>query len=451
MQALKRSLRSLKYSLAVLVALGACAPDSESHSQEEENSQEERSNDLVQLTQICSGQNAVTKKKPEKIHFFYENSGSMRGYEKSGSAFRSRIYDLLNNIQNDFRQSLNGYFVNSALHPVQNLRDRFKQGNVVEGDITSSAHDSIYTWALRKANDGAVSIVVTDGIYSSKNFDGSTLDFLQSDIRNIFKNFTRNTEVIIYKYTSRFDGRYYRNKALCGANAAVNLKGDRPYYIILFGPRKEVNHIDANYFPTSEQTDFVNKAHFYSYRPEVPFTLLEESDDKVGKYKGTGVWIHNTLKVKGIDILPGGKGNGIMFDIAVNLGAIRTSVEILQNSRNYGLSSDRLRVVKVKPIEKVGAITGSQLKTIKQTENKCFTHVLTIAGLPSDDPKVQLYMKENLPGWIEASQINDDCDIANHPQSTYTFFEVVSGISQAYQETQGYQENTVQFNFNLTL
>ena len=186
------------------------------------------------------------------VNVYIENSGSMDGYVKGVTEFESAVYNYLSDIKiSDVTDTLNLYYINSEIISYAQSADadviedfinklepnefKMRGGNRGASDIAD-----VIKMILRGTEENAISILVTDGIFSpGKGKDAEAyLVNQQIGIKNAMAEHLKklpNSGVIVYQLLSKFDGTYY-NKI----DSKIPYKGLRPYYIWVFGQTNDL-------------------------------------------------------------------------------------------------------------------------------------------------------------------------------------------------------------------
>lgn len=186
------------------------------------------------------------------VNVYIENSGSMDGYVKGVTEFESAVYNYLSDIKiSDVSDTLNLYYINSEIISYAQSADadviedfinklepnefKMRGGNRGTSDIAD-----VIKMILRETEDNAISILVTDGIFSpGKGKDAEAyLVNQQIGIKNAMAEHLKklpNSGVIVYQLLSKFDGTYY-NKV----DSKIPYNGLRPYYIWVFGQTNDL-------------------------------------------------------------------------------------------------------------------------------------------------------------------------------------------------------------------
>lgn len=368
-----------------------------------------------------------------EIHFYYENSHSMDGYFNEGSSFNNNVYRLMLDFKQKYK--FNGYFINDTIYEQKDLISRFAEKNLETDGMFKSNHQYIYSRAIRTSGGSKMSVVVTDGIYSIK---GKDLDIVSLDIENDFYSSLemRKIDMAVIKFESSFSGKYYFEK--CETKVQELNDVIRPYYIILFAEKSVLDQALEKHFDTSshELKGFVDIARFFRYESEkASFTLLEDGEEKIGKFHGLGNnFTYDAIEVSKKELLANGE-KGIQFAIAVDFSGLSVPNSYILNIDNYKLNGGDYKLINVFDLSKLDkfSISMKEIRDIQDADESLnFTHMLVLNGEKDLFDTVQVKLINKMPSWIVSSSIETDCEIENLSNKTITFYELMKGINNAY-------------------
>ena len=215
--------------------------------------------------------NKETPKTIDRIDFYFENSGSMNGY-LSGKNFKQTMHEIIT----DDDPRLTPYFVNTKEYLTSNLLSKIDSKNIGTAGTSSSDHQFIFTNAIKKAIGNNLSIVVTDGIYSTPSGD---VDIVEVDIKKAFeKALNENAiETVVLKLSSHYKGIYYTESDCKN----VSIDQERPYYILLFGNNETIDNALKDIVTIEELPGFKEQARFFlTDNIKVDYTILTQGEEK---------------------------------------------------------------------------------------------------------------------------------------------------------------------------
>lgn len=372
-------------------------------------------------------------------NFYFENSASIDGYLKQ-KEFQQTVNRIYSNLDD---KSVSSFFVNTEEHPEENILDRINKGDVNVGNITDSDHTFIFQNAIENASDGAVSIVITDGIYSVK---GGNLNLVSIQIESAFKKALKVSEIesVIIKMSSNFEGYYYSSTCTSGKNKQ-KINQERPYYLMLFGSTTMINESLKNVVNTDDLPGYKEKARFsLTKNIDTPYTILTSGEEMYGTFKAEqrGSYITNSIidvkknKRRGAFASTPREENYLQFAIAVDFSNTNLPNSYLNNKNNYTLNKelgyDLIDIKQINEIEKSTA-TYRELKLINENDQVEFSHIIIVKAESKLFGELNITLNNNLPEWIKNTGDTDDCEIKGDTEGTFAFDELMIGISKAYE------------------
>ena len=369
------------------------------------------------------------------IKVYVENSGSMDGYVKGVTDFENAVYSYLSDLQHadlgqkdsaSHKNRLELNYINSEvlthksdveefIRKLEPATFKMRGGNRNTSDM-SDILDSILK-RMESPND--VSIFISDCIFSPgkryKPQDNAYLVAQQIGIRNHLTEYLMDNPdlgVVVMRLISQFDGNYY-NKF----DDPTYIKDKRPFYICLFGNKKQLkrimNEINKDRIVGSgvQNVFMLSKANGeLNYGLLFPQCVGEFIQDKANpKTTVTGA-------------KPEKNGGISQFQLAVGVDYSHYLVgeTYLMNANNYSISNKAYTL----------AISKNS------TSNSTYTHVLK---LNLNQPiiskgSIKITLLNRLPEWIAQYTDESGLDI-NAPgamEKTYGFKYLMQGIYDAY-------------------
>ncbi|WP_400192542.1 hypothetical protein [Hymenobacter sp. B81] len=217
-----------------------------------------------------------------RVNVFLEVSGSMQGFMPAAGAaaqttqFQQRVSEWLSGLERDGRVEQRRYF-RIADRPVADsyraLSETVRRG--IRQPATSTSIPAILdTVASRYLADDAVSVIISDFIYSPQN--PGDVPYINTDIADALARSRPDLAVSVYGFQSDFRGTYY--PAVKGKVAGC-CPQPIPYYMWVLGPAALVGQFDA----TLMKDLGGEQAHFGLAAAEVPSSVLS-------RFKRRGTW-----------------------------------------------------------------------------------------------------------------------------------------------------------------
>ncbi len=387
----------------------------------------------------AKGTKPITKvSKPikiNKINFYFENSGSMKGY-LNGDNFQQTVHRILRNSEND---NLNPYFVNTKQYFEPNIIGKIVKKDIKTLGIENSDHQFIFTNAIKNAVGNNLSIVVTDGIYSMK--DGN-IAIVEIDIEDAFTKALEanknNIETVVLKMSSNFKGTYYTESKDCN-NVTINQ--ERPYYILLFGNKAVINKALKEIVVIKDLEGYKEQARFLITKDlAINYTVLTKGEEKKGNFKSKDfkpivneIVDAEKFSQKGVLL----KDTYLQFAIAVDYSNLSIPDSYLTNKSNYSIVDNTdYEVVEIKLVDKLSKNSKSYLSIEKLNEkgNYKYTHLIVVKAKTKLYGDLKINLNMNFPQWISQTGTIDDCSIKNDSTTTFAFDRLMKGISIAYEK-----------------
>jgi hypothetical protein len=352
---------------------------------DEENSQQ---NNTPSVT------NPIAKPKPFNINFMVENSLSMEGYFKVGSAFTDNAFNLLTDLEAaPYCKALNIGTVNSegykCLYPnavIDGTRDdayTFKQKYLNANGIKRTNYKAFIRDVVASVNTNNVTVFVSDCIYSDPTTSSSTL---ATGIKGIFIDYLKTNPalgVMVFQMESNFNGNYYASNT---SKVALNCK--RPYYIWILGNKENLTQI-KNHKAIANLTSKGLKNAMVFYKTDktqrVEYAILGGNVDNTNlNYQ----ILH--------DAEPEDEATGnFKFSVNVDLKNTLFTDDYLLNPANYQKPSNY------------------QLKIRKTVRNPKYSHTFQFSTSQLSEQDIEVRLINTIPIWISKSNTDIDTQIAN--------------------------------------
>jgi hypothetical protein len=362
-----------------------------------------------------------TKVRSFNISVYLENSASMDGYVKGVTDFETAIYNMLGDIKiSDFVDSLNLFYINNsipyskvnALAPdiedfIEKLEPSiFKQRG---GNRSTSDIKNIIQMVLNEVDSSNVAILISDFVFSPSSSKNATEDInkqsigIKIDIADKLK--IMNLSVAILQMNSRFDGMYYDMN-----NRPRQYFGNRPYFIWFIGDNEQIKHIINSGLLRSMRGGYTNLYVLHSNQSSISPEYKIKISPRVGQFK----------LERGATQISGANANGkdFMFQVMVNLSELDFGSSYLTNASNYRING-----------------TGYSLEVAELTDNREFTHLMTVTTNNFIPEPITIELLANTPNWAEQYSTLDDTNTApdsDQAGKTFGLLQLIEGVHDAF-------------------
>lgn len=384
-----------------------------------------------------------TKKKPLRVKFYLERSGSMIAYDspRGDGSFKAAIVTMLNNLPGKHNRL---FVVNDGIYPYPKGIDQFvSDGNIFEstkgiGDPSYTDFKKIFDNLLNKTGQGELSVLVTDMIYSVKTMVGVNPQKIFADaqgmVSSVFKENVKDKSLLVVQMQGSYNGSYYAYDAPA---KGWNYDGKRPYYILVCGTNASFRQLSqderyAKFRNFEAMSGFQNEMLFTAYGHDNVFapycSFLMATKEIQGRFKpgregGNGI-------TKLVDMRPDRETGKLRLALAVDLAGMMMPETYLQDPKNYRVASDDQ--VTIREIRKVTERdrTPAEKKYIGQA-----THIMI---LEIDEihhhQNVEISLKKAFPNWIALSSTDDDTNRQSglFGKQTFGLKYLLKGIDEAY-------------------
>jgi len=352
-------------------------------------------------------------------NIYLENSGSMFGYVSGNNDFINVVSTIAADCEL-FSERVNFSMLN-ATHTqlgvdLQAFLGRLNPQGMSCGSPGTSDLNSMFERMLDETEEGKISILISDGIYSVPS-KGSLLGSLQAAslvTRNKFIDRLEEEDLVTFliKFNSHFEGRYFNYQGL-----PTTISQSRPYYVWVVGTQNDLkDNFDEGYFK-----------NLPSFQQIVKFVKLsgEEIKCQYVLHKQVGEIRYQSNKSNVLNKVRPGKENVTRFSIAFDFSKIPYSDEYFMNKSIYQDSTRSFQVDEVAGINVLAPTARIGLTS-------SYTHVVTFSKNTSPWGKLVIEVKDLVPSWIEETNEDNDNDIVNDTTHTLGFKYLIDGISKAY-------------------
>lgn len=175
---------------------------------------------------------------PKQVNVVIDKSASMKGY--FNKADMRPILQVINDLQHAGTKE--GTVALLGDKPMQDHATTLKNASGFSSDTDMKA---IFRQLIKDGDSMPVAFI-TDGIFSTAN---GLLDAPQmvARIKSFLKDKSNHLGVALYRFTTPYDGVYYIEKTRTSGYKDVTLKAEnRPFYVIVIGPKGQIRHINNN-------------------------------------------------------------------------------------------------------------------------------------------------------------------------------------------------------------
>lgn len=415
-----------------------------------------------------------TVKVNPKVNVYIENSGSMDGFVNGITDFKDAIGKLLAKLKYYYdEENVQIYFIRNDKADKKNPTEKLNVVKACESDISNFATaidlkwkedipnrghntnlNNIFKEILTRTDEKTISILFSDCIYSIGK--GGVVDLLNHEQWTTYDAFLTHSKknngslaTTIIKMKSGFDGKYY---PYTGDNNKFFYKGELPYYICVLANQNILADFNKNIkLGKGEIGGYDNKyilAH--SESANLYYSILMATENK-GRFKpqrqcSSLSYVHG---IEDIDLKPN-KRTGAPFSFAVALDMKKIDVEedYLLDTRNYVLTEDNFKVVRVEEIDK-NSINANDWQRIKDG-NPTHYIVLEAKDMHWTNVELGIALKKQEPGWIEDCNILDDTQASKlEGGKSFGLKFWIHGISEAYEEIYPEDKNYYQVRINI--
>lgn len=367
----------------------------------------------------------------DSVNIFIENSASIFGYTTTNSEYINVVNDLAQfaNIVSQTEATFS-YFLISGKEEDLTQYELGNDPNILSSTLnpsglkrpTSGNSDinGMFNHVLKSLGENSISILISDGIYDIGE-ESNPLTELETQGKGTRTTFIKNlqeknTETLVVKLSSDFDGQYY--PGVTKSQETINQK--RPYYIWIFGDESLVDK-----FFSDERIQALK-----GYQNHTAFKKLGYSEVK---YTPFSIGNLNVRKPRSLNTFEVSKTeNRIEFTIAADFNFIRLGEQYFNDPSNYNINLG-YRLEKCIRKEKYPDPAGKVANALKSVSFQP-SHFLTIS---SDQPvlgQVDIALIPKLPGWIEESTLISDSPLNGEENRTFGLSTLMNGINEAYLE-----------------
>lgn len=428
----------LSFLLLIPLLTTSCNGRRVDDTEQESDTPEELNRDIVSYDEEVSDD--------IKVNIYVENSGSMDGFVKGLTNFKSDIGNLLADVKYHYNEeNVKIYFIHNDLHENlkifdaasgKDLADVAQWINVEwkkEPRGSNTKLNNIFKKILDNTDGRTVSILISDCIYSiGKN--GNTMDLLDHEkttTKDAFLSRSKKGDMVlstlIFRMISSFDGKYY---PYTGDVNNYQYTGNLPYFICVFADNTlmkdfctKVKISDKDYKGYTNRYSFV---HGSAHAPRWTILPMTKKSGRFNASRESKFWVH------GIEGVKMERGKHLAFAIAIDMNEINVPDDYMTDISNYELDNDKYQIDSITHYNG-NSINSTDLAMIKRGEHTP-THVIYIKSTGTAVCDLTITLKRQVPIWVSKYSIMDD----TKPDSIRTGGSFglqywVEGISRAYE------------------
>lgn len=415
-----------------------------------------------------------TVKVNPKVNVYIENSGSMDGFVKGITEFKDAIGKLLAKLKYYYDEE------NVQIYFIRNDRAKSKKDletiNVIKAcetdiidfakaidlswkeDMKRRGHNTnlnnIFKEILNRTDDKTISVLFSDCIYSIGS--GGVEALLSHEKWTTYDAFLTHSKknkgclaTTIIKMKSDFDGKYY---PYTGDGNAFLYKGELPYYICVLANQAIMADFNKNIKLGKGEIDGYDNKYIlaHSESANLYYSILMATENK-GRFKpqrqcSSLSYVHG---IEDIDLKPNKRTSApFSFAVALDMKKIDVEEDYLLDTRNYVLTEDNFKVVRVEEIDK-NSINANDWQRIKDG-NPTHYIVLEAKDMRWTNVELGIALKKQEPGWIEDCNILDDTQASKlEGGKSFGLKFWIHGISEAYEEIYPEDKNYYQVSINI--
>ncbi len=375
--------------------------------------------------------------KIKNINFYFENSGSMKGYLKS-SNFKDVVSNLIVKLNGKgSKDSLKLFTIASDIFLFEKQPDIFIE-ELANGNIGlqgfSSMHE-IFKVILGDSKPNDINFFVSDCILSYSNDDinknseinKESVSELKNQLLNVVQDHVNKNDLsfALFAFKSDFNGTYYdyHNTHI------INEFNKRPYYIWVTGKKNHLNKL----IPWIESLQTFNN----HLEEKILFNLNDflANDYRIIKKRvKPGYKLSKDKKsIKHIE------ANTITFYVAMNLECLPEKIK----DKDY--LKDNLKIKALKHSDKSEVSISNvynynelmEIENIKNPNQKKIceqaTHFIQVEiNQVISEETLRITLPEYLPTWYKKWSTMNDTNINENFDKTFGFEWFVNGVKEAY-------------------
>jgi len=398
----------------------------------------------------CGGddEKKIVKKSKDigNIHFYIDNSASMKGYFGNDAEFKTIISDLTTKIDKTIKP-IDIWFSSGKDEKYPFDAQRFSS-DIATTIIADRNGFQLYEMIKRIAdkNDSCdISILVSDCILSfpdsaiKKNREINKQEAPNALKNNIYSTFSdlkrKGFATSIYAFNSKFYDVYYDYQN----TRTKKLKGNkRPFYILVFADKEILAKFNANL------------ADITTFKPEksLLFGLNEEpvmDYEIIPQIERIGKWMKSSKGIKDIEME---KNEPMQFCVSINLENMpeyTKDVVYLQKNLIIGAAGCKVGF----EVKEKGKLDKSKLKSepqIKLYDKATHAIIFKVNEMALSEAKINVSLPLHYDTWYLDWSCMDDKNLSLVEGKTFAFEHFIAGMKEAYET-----KNKNHIDFSITL
>ena len=192
-----------------------------------------------------------SEKQPDEVRVVVDKSGSMKGYfNQTDMQSMMAAIETMRNL--GVNEGTLRFFGDSKPFPAGSKSTSILAASKFDKD-TDMAH--LISGCIALGGDTVPVALITDGIVSTPQ-GKNDLPQMEGDIKRILDDKSSNLGWVIFRGESTYDGTYYVEAKRPTVYPKGNLKAEeRPFYIIVIGPKEDIRYIVSKAREKEEEWD----------------------------------------------------------------------------------------------------------------------------------------------------------------------------------------------------
>lgn len=380
----------------------------------------------------------ASRKKIAHINFFMETSGSMAGYLKGNTDFRSYIPNLLVNVEGKIdsgKAALRNFYIDDSARQYSGTTQDFIKEIAVQSPAhgKSSQMQKIFETVAQRTDSNDISLFVSDCILSypddvirkdiNINQTNAPGDLKSSITRTFLELKKKNIGASVYAFNSSFNGTYYDFQ-----NNKITLNGDtkRPYFIWVLGNRDLL--IDFN--RQLQEQNMLAPVIF-----SMDFGLFTKPVDAYSvlfSYERQGKWETDLREVTDIEASEKAKAR---FAVALDLSTLPLYAQDTNYLRQRLKVSGENVVAQLASVKEIRNIDRNEFKSNEKNVIQHYTHI-GVLQIPEarKSGTATLTLPLNYDTLYKSMSIMDDRNKSAIAGKTFALEHLIDGVRAAYQD-----------------
>lgn len=396
----------------------------------------------------------ITKEKTVRVNVYLENTGSLNGFVKVNSEYKTGIADLLGLLNYYYgQQNVKLSFINTTVIPVEKpdlvtFIQNLTQKEFVKGNTSASNLNQIIDTVLSRTDKNTISILVSDCIYStgcgSYNDQDLALQGKKTLTKGAFLKASTSKkltlETVFIKMMSNFDGYYWGSSCKPTPIGPVQ----RPFYIAVLGSHKLLSGFNGK-IPVGPRNlnGYSNKYLLTSmdYSDDIYYSVLTSTLATASIKEMRDRNLSSTGYVHGIEVGRENRGESdkLRFAVAVNLTPLQLEDDYLASKKNYQIENGNYSLDEISLVDttkRVIKLESGEVNINPSDWNKIkghgVSHVLILTSKSRALSDLKISIKKQVPNWVVQTNTNIDSPGEAIKGKTFGIKYLIGGIQEAY-------------------